>query len=98
MCSCALLKRRPIISDWDDDGRGRRGCYLCSGEICSDRELAIFPLSPFFPILDKAIMKKEEAMDVESSVPGAGSPFVNRIMVCFLLFALDSFNFNRKAS
>jgi len=25
-------------------------------------------------------MKKEEAMDVESSVPGAGSPFVNRIM------------------
>jgi hypothetical protein len=43
-------------------------------------------------------MKKEEAMDVESSVPGAGSPFVNRIMVCFLLFALDSLNFNRKAS
>jgi hypothetical protein len=43
-------------------------------------------------------MKKEEAMDVESSVPGAGSPFVNRIMVRFLLFALDSLNFNRKAS
>ncbi len=94
----APLKRRPIISGWDDDGRGRRGCCFYSGGIYSDQELAIFPLSPFFPFLDKASTKKEEAMDVESSVPGAGSPFVNRIMVCFLLFALDSLNFNRKAS
>jgi hypothetical protein len=77
----APSKRRPIISGWDDGGRGRRGCCLCSGGIYSDQELAIFPLSPFFFLFSiRRYLKKEEAMDVESGVPGAGSPFVNRIM------------------